>query len=117
MSDLSKLPNIAKKIDASRAAVEKLHPGYSKLLSNPMYMNWGRIPFNLGSWVSRPYGIVGTAKAGYYEGPYKQFIEPDGPFIFAGDHCSHIVAWQEGAALSAQRALKLVGDRVSASKS
>jgi monoamine oxidase len=117
MSDLAKLPNIQKKTDASRAAVEKLHPGYGKLLSNPMYMNWGRIPFNLGSWVSRPYGITGSAQAGYYEGPYKQFIEPDGPFIFAGDHCSHIVAWQEGAALSAQRALKLLGERVSASKS
>ena len=116
MSELSKLPSIQAKFDASRAAVEKLHPGYGKMLSKPMYMNWGRIPFNLGSWVSRPYGIVGEAKAGYYDGPYKQFLEPDGPFVFAGDHCSHIVAWQEGAALSAHRALKLIGERVSGAK-
>jgi monoamine oxidase len=117
MSDLSKLPNIQKKTDASRAAVERLHPGYGKLLRNPMYMNWGRIPFNLGSWVSRQNGgITGSATAGFYEGPYKELLEPDGPIVFAGDHCSHIVAWQEGAALSAHRALKLVGERVSAAK-
>jgi monoamine oxidase len=117
MSDLSKLPNIQKKTDASRAAVERLHPGYGKLLRNPMYMNWGRIPYNLGSWVSRQSGgITGSATAGFYEGPYKELLEPDGPIVFAGDHCSHIVAWQEGAALSAHRALKLVGERVSAAK-
>jgi hypothetical protein len=23
---------------------------------------------------------------GYYDGPYKRFIEPDGPIFFAGDH-------------------------------
>ena len=33
-----------------------------------------------------------------------QCKEPDGPFYFAGEHLSHIGAWQEGAILSARRA-------------
>jgi len=30
----------------------------------------------------------------------------------AGDHTSHIVGWQEGAALSAHRAVNLIAARV-----
>jgi len=40
----------------------------------------------------------------------------DGPIIFAGDHVSHIVAWQEGAPFSALRAVQQVADRVKAAK-
>ena len=47
----------------------------------------------------------------------KPLIEPDGPMcIFAGDHVSHIVAWQEGAALSALRAVSQVNDKAKAAK-
>jgi monoamine oxidase len=81
-----------------------------------MYMNWGRIPFNLGSWVTRAITDPEDKAPGYYDGPYKQFIEPDGPIFFAGDHCSHIIGWQEGAALSAHRALKLICEKVGAAK-
>jgi monoamine oxidase len=42
-SAFGKLPDIQARFDASRAAIERLHPGYGKLLSHPMYMNWGRI--------------------------------------------------------------------------
>jgi len=115
-TEFAKLPNLQARFDASRAAVEKLHPGYGKLLSQPMYINWGKIPFNLGAWVSHPYGSQEESPSGYYSGAYQQFLEPDGPFFFAGDHCSHLIAWQEGAALSAHRALKLIGERVSAAK-
>ncbi len=47
---------------------------------------------------------------------YETLIEPDGRIIFAGDHCSHVVAWQEGAALSALRAVRLLDDRVKAAR-
>lgn len=115
-SDFGKLPNTQAKFDASRAAIEKLHPGYSKYLTNPMYMNWGKMEYNLGSWVGRAPSYVAGKTSEYYEGPYKEFIQPDGPFFFAGDHCSHIIGWQEGAALSAHRALKLIGERVTAAQ-
>ena len=47
---------------------------------------------------------------------YETLIQPDGRIIFAGDHVSHVVAWQEGAALSALRAVQLVSDQVKAAR-
>ena len=47
---------------------------------------------------------------------YETLIEPDGRVIFAGDHVSHIVAWQEGAAVSAIRAVGQVAERVKAAR-
>jgi len=43
-------------------------------------------------------------------------IEADGPIYFAGDTASHIVGWQEGAALSACRAVGMICEKVKAAK-
>jgi monoamine oxidase len=85
----------AAKLEASRQAIEHLHPGYSKELTKPLYVSWGQIPYNLGSWASHRYD----------PSVYDRLLEPDGPIYLAGDHVSHVVAWQEGAALSAHRAI------------
>ena len=111
-SEFGKLPNIAAKLDASRAAVEKLHPGHAKELTNPMYVNWGEIPYNLGSWVGRAPSYVTGRSMSYFDGPYKEFIQPDGRIYFSGDHCSHIIGWQEGAALASHRAISMISERV-----
>lgn len=103
-SPFGKLPNVQAKLDASRRAVELLHPGHGKELKNPVYINWGRIPYNLGSWIN---GYGGGRQKGY-----ERVIEPDGRVYFVGDHTSHIVGWQEGAALSAYRAIRQIGIRV-----
>jgi len=115
-SDFGKLPSVAAKVDASREAIEKLHPGYSKELANPMYVNWGEIPYNLGSWVGRAPSYVAGRSTSYYDGPYKEFIEPDDRIYFSGDHCSHIIGWQEGAALASHRAIKMISEQVQAAK-
>ena len=39
---------------------------------------------------------------------YAVLAEPDGPFYFAGEHLSHVGAWQEGAMLSARRAINMM---------
>jgi monoamine oxidase len=98
------LADVEAKLAASRQAIELLHPGCSRELKNPIYMSWGQIPYNLGSWV----GGAETA------GPpgYEVWIQPQGRIYMAGDHTSHIVGWQEGAALSAHRAVNLLGARV-----
>ncbi|MFY9937572.1 MAG: FAD-dependent oxidoreductase, partial [Silvibacterium sp.] len=111
-SEFGKLPSVAAKVDASRAAVEKLHPGHGKELKNPMYVNWGEIPYNLGSWVGRGPNYVPGRSMQYYEGPYKEFIQPDDRIYFSGDHCSHIIGWQEGAALASHRAINMISQRV-----
>jgi monoamine oxidase len=118
------------KFAESRKSIERLHPGHGKELEKPMYVSWGKIAHNEGSWISSygpgqqrwlensPTGQTHPAREKEPLLPgYETLIEPDGPIIFAGDHVSHIVAWQEGAALSALRAVGQVNDRVKAAKS
>jgi monoamine oxidase len=123
---------LPQKFDESRKSIERLHPGHGKELEKPMYVTWGQIPDNEGSWISNygpgqarfSYSITrhsgearSSAQAQAHTNPgYETLIEPDGPIIFAGDHVSHIVAWQEGAALSALRAVSQVCDRVKAGR-
>jgi monoamine oxidase len=91
------------KFAASRAQIEKLHPGHGKELTKPVFCGWRHVKWNEGSWI-RAYG----------GGPsgYDVVTEADGPIYFAGDTISHIVGWQEGAALSARRAVSMISDKV-----
>ena len=90
------------KFAASRATIEKLHPGHGKELQNPIFCGWRRVKWNEGSWI-RAYG----------GGPsgYDVMTQADGPLYFVGDTVSHIVGWQEGAALSARRAADMICQR------
>jgi monoamine oxidase len=123
---------VAQKFEESRKSIERLHPGHGKELEKPMYVSWGKIAHNEGSWI-RSYGpgqeraFAGltrqtgdqrsAAAARTHINPgYETLIEPDGPIIFAGDHVSHLVAWQEGAALSALRAVEQVNDKAKAAR-
>ena len=45
-------------------------------------------------------------------GGYDRLIEADGPIYMAGDSVSNVVGWQEGAALSARRAVSMIADKV-----
>jgi monoamine oxidase len=98
---------LAQKFEASCASIEKIHPGHGKELQNPVFCGWSRVPWNEGSWI-RSYG----------GGPsgYDVIIQADGPVYFAGDTASHIVGWQEGAALSGRRAVGMIADKVKAAK-
>ena len=105
ISASGQLPDIEEMIAASRRSVELLHPGHGKDLSNPVYISWGRIPYNLGSWI----GEGGRPAAGKSLATLQR---PDRRVYFAGDHTSHIVGWQEGAALSAHRVINQLCERV-----
>jgi monoamine oxidase len=97
--------SLQEKFDASRAQVEKLHPGHGKDLEKPVFCGWRHVKWNEGSW-------VGTMSAQDYD----TITTPDGAIIFAGDHTSHLVGWQEGAALSGRRAVQIISDKVKAGK-
>jgi monoamine oxidase len=114
----AQLPDRNAKIAASRAAIEQLHPGCGHELTRPMYVPWGKMPYSLGSWVSVG-GDAARGRPDFYatDGPYAAFCRPDDRIYFAGDHCSRLVGWQEGAALSARRAVNLIVERVRAEKS
>ncbi|HEY1502007.1 MAG TPA: FAD-dependent oxidoreductase [Acidobacteriaceae bacterium] len=103
-SAFGKLPSFEAKLDASRQAIETLHPGHGKDLSKPVYVSWGQIPYNLGSWISG----FGHAESGSLD----VLLSPDRRVYFAGDHTSHLVGWQEGAALSSYRVINQLGARI-----
>ncbi len=124
---------IQEKFAESRKSIERLHPGHGKELEKPMYVGWGKVEYNEGSWirsyapdVAKAPGMTLTRQTGQARNAsiartesnpaYEALIQPDGPFIFVGDHASHIVGWQEGAALSAIRAVGIVSDKVKAAR-
>ena len=98
------LPTFEAKLAASRQAIEYLHPGHGKDLSKPVYISWGQIPYNLGSWISG-FGRVSADSM-------LPLLVPDRRVYFAGDHTSHLVGWQEGAALSSYRVINQLGVRI-----
>ncbi len=121
------------KFEESRKSIERLHPGHGKELEKPMYVCWGKVEHNEGSWIrsyapdqdhapgmslTRQTGQARSAgKARTETNPnYEVLIQPDGPIYFAGDHVSHIVGWQEGAALSSLRATQMISDVVKAKR-
>jgi monoamine oxidase len=99
-----RLGSIAAKLQASKGAVEKLHPGYGKLLAQPVYVSWPSIPYSLGSFANNHLESSQPA--------YDQLHQPEGNIFFAGDYVSRIVGWQEGAALSAHHVVAQIADRV-----
>jgi monoamine oxidase len=99
-----KLPSMAAKFDASRAAVEALHPGRARLLEKPIYVSWAKIPYSLGCFADNRLPSSATS--------YAQLEKPEGRTYFAGDYLSHMVAWQEGAVLSAHHAIERIAAQV-----
>ena len=97
------LPSMQAKLDASRRSIELLHPGHGKDLANSVYVSWGHIPHNLGSWISLAWND---------EKALATLQSPDRRVYFAGDHTSRLVGWQEGAALSAYRVINQLGERM-----
>ena len=95
----------------SRESVEALHPGRSKLLSNGVSVGWGLIPFSEGVGALWPDGPGGDGARG---ATYAELLNPEGPIVFAGEHLSYQGLWQEGAALSAHEALKLLASMTKA---
>ena len=97
-----KLP-MAEQIAISRASVEAMHPGRSRLLASPLAINWGQVPYSEGV------GAIGPEWRDERRGArYEELLRPEGPILFAGEHLSYVGTWQEGAALSAHEALRLV---------
>jgi monoamine oxidase len=90
---------LAEQFAVSRATIETLHPGHGKDLVKPMAIAWSKVPYTYGITVRWPSDD---------DPGYRLLNAPDGPFYFAGEHLSHVGAWQEGAILSARRAIGLI---------
>jgi monoamine oxidase len=91
----------------SRESIEAFHPGRSSLLSKGVSVGWGLVPWSEGAGAIGP--DFDDSPPGVTRGPhYQELLRPEGPIVFAGEHLSHVGLWQEGAALSAHEALKLI---------
>ena len=97
-----------------RESVEALHPGKSRLLANPVTVSWPLTPWSEGVGPIGPVfggGPGGTAPRG---AQYAEMLRPEGPIVFAGEHLSYVPFWQEGAALSAHAALRVLMEQAAA---
>jgi monoamine oxidase len=68
-------------------------------------IGWGQTPWSSGVGVLWADGPRGGIERG---ARYAELLKPERPIVFAGEHLSYQGQWQEGAALSAHEALKLV---------
>ena len=68
-----------------------------------MTVAWGLTPWSEG---------VGPVAPDWNTTPrparYAELLRPEGPIFFAGEHLSYVLFWQEGAALSAHEAMRLL---------
>jgi monoamine oxidase len=82
----------------------QLHPQYRDEFETGVAVAWNRMPFTLGCagyWTE-------AARAQHYE----NLCQIDGRIALAGEHASHLPAWQEGAVLSALDAVTRLHQRV-----
>jgi len=85
----------------------KIHPQYPAEFENSFSVEWHRVRYNEGSW------MVWDQEADFNT-MRRTLAEPDGPFYFAGDWLSQIVAWQAGAFVSAHRTVTALHTRATA---
>ena len=98
----------AERVELALAQGEKLHPTYRADLGKGVAVSWAKVPFNRGAWCE--WGESSKKNA------YPVLIEPDGPFLFAGEHTSNLPGWQEGAMLAAYKSIEAIAARVAARK-
>ena len=85
----------------------KIHPQYPAEFENSFSVEWHRVRYNEGAWVL-------WAKETEFDAAQRVLAQPDGPFHFAGDWLTKLVAWQAGAFVSAHRTVAAVHARANA---
>lgn len=81
-----------------------IHPQYRTEFENGVSVGWHRIPWTLGCFAQ--WSEANRAKN------YDALCAIDGRMVLAGEHASHLGAWQEGAIVSALDAIKRLHQRV-----
>jgi monoamine oxidase len=97
---------LARRLSDTLADTEILHPGASRQLRKGVSVAWKKIPYSGGAWAEWTAETRSTA--------YATLLQGDGPFLFCGEHMSHINGWQEGAVRSAHYALGQIAARMQA---
>ncbi|WP_211481011.1 flavin monoamine oxidase family protein [Alteromonas confluentis] len=77
---------------------KQIHPQYTEEFNNGIAVGWHRVP-----WTQGCFGAWTEEKR---EQHYDNLCQVDGRLVLAGEHASHLPAWQEGAISSAHDAIK-----------
>jgi monoamine oxidase len=96
----------AERLRAAIAQGAKLHPQYPAEISHGASVAWSKVPFSYGAWCEWSEENKRNA--------YPVLLEPDGPYFLAGEHLSNVPAWQEGAILSAHKAVTAIAAQAKA---
>jgi monoamine oxidase len=92
------------RVKVAVAQGEKIHPQYRKEFKSGVSVSWHRVPWTLGcaaQWTDE------NRKKNY-----GALCAVDGRVVLAGEHCSRLPAWQEGAVLSALDSVQRLHKRV-----
>lgn len=103
---------LAEQIEAASAIVGRVHPGPGNSLTNPIVVNWNKIPFSLGPWPAWNGVREGPGQDGHIDTPgYRLLSTPAGRTMFAGAALRQTPDWQEGAVQSAHSAVANLADQ------
>ncbi|MGD1954012.1 MAG: flavin monoamine oxidase family protein [Sphingomonadales bacterium] len=86
-------------ISSSKDIGMRLHTAFSAEAHSPICIDWADQAFAKGGW-----GVLTDEFAP--TGAYARLCAPQGRFRLAGDYLTHLTGWQEGAVLSAHRAIE-----------
>jgi len=81
----------------------QIHPQMAKEFDTGIAVAWNRVPWTLGCY--------GMWKDDTRKQHYKNLCAIDGRTVLAGEHCSYVNAWQEGAILSSLDAITRLHQR------
>lgn len=98
----------ADRLDAVITQGSKVHPGYRDAVTGGNSIAWHKVPFQMGGWAEWEGDTRETA--------YPAVVAGDGPFLFAGEHMSHLTGWQEGSVLSAHDCVTAIAERTKSSE-
>ena len=91
--------SMPEQIEYAKGTIERLHPGQSGKMQAPLIVHWGAMPYSFG---------LSSYMADANPDDYTLLSQNDGPFYFAGEHLSHVGAWQQGAFVSAHRVVNMI---------
>ena len=90
-------------IEAALEQGSKIHPQYRQEFMNGVAVAWHRVPWTLGC--SGGWSEENRAKN------YAGMCSLDNRIVLAGEHCSRLMAWQEGSVLSSLDAIQRLHKR------
>ncbi len=93
-------------IEAALEQGSKIHPQYRSEFMNGVAIAWHRVPWTLG--------CSGLWSDALREKNYENMCAVDNRIVLAGEHCSRLMAWQEGSVLSALDAITRLHKRAMA---